>query len=229
MRRRLDDHERVAVHEDVARLGQNRPRACRPCASPGRSGRTAPLYVSATATEPSGSTATPERGAGRGPAPRARRGGRSRTGPCPTAVATSASRTSRSAGRLGVGHHSTPSPTARPEGWAKNAASGGPSRRPSSVVPAQARAVPVAGSHVQSWWLPAIATTTRPSHQARSHGVESSGSGYSWPDPLAELRRRCPPPWRRRRRTAGPGAGRGSRCRPPARRRPGGGAAPAAR
>ena len=60
-----------------------------------------------------------------------------------------------------------------PEGWAKNAVANGPSRRPSTVVPASTRRSPVSGSKVHSWCEPAIATTTRPCHQARSHGVES--------------------------------------------------------
>ena len=127
------------------------------------------------ATEPSGSTATPSGCCSRASAAAPSRWPKSKR-PWPTAVATSVGRTSRSAEVSASATQSAPSPTASPDGWAKNASAGGPSRSPSSVVPAHAAVVPVAGSQVQSWWLPAIATTTCPSHQATSHGVDSSAA-----------------------------------------------------
>ena len=127
--------------------------------------RTASLYVSSTATEPSGSTVTPS-----GCWSSASSAGPSRwpksNSPCPTWVVTTPARTAPQAGRLRVGE---PQPfavasrlTARPDGCANQAWSRGPvaqalvGRAGDRADPARRR-----GSNSQSWWMPAIATTTR--------------------------------------------------------------------
>ena len=128
------------------------PRRCR-CRRPRRSRRAAP-------PRRAGAAAAPRR--------RARRGGRSRTGPArrrwrPSAVAGDVHRAQRR--RLGVGHpqhRRRRRRRARPEGWAKNASAGGAVAQPLVRRARQHGASPVTGSNAQSWWLPAIATTTRP-------------------------------------------------------------------
>ncbi len=64
--------------------------------------------------------------------------------------------------------------TESPDGCASHASVSGPSRSASTVVPAYIPAVRLIGSNHQSWWMPAIATMTWSSYQARSQGEERS-------------------------------------------------------
>ena len=64
--------------------------------------------------------------------------------------------------------------TDNPDGWAIHTSGSGPSRSASTVVPAYMPVVRLIGSNHQSWWMPAIATTTRSSYQATSQGDDRS-------------------------------------------------------
>ena len=142
--------------------------------------------MSATATEPSGNTATPS-----GCWNKASSAGPSRwpksNSPCPTAVATSPVRTSRSADVSASATHSTPSPAARPEGWAKNASAGGPSRSPSLVVPAHAAVAPVARVPRPELVVARHRDDHAPVPPSQVPRRRQLGRGLARCDPLAEL------------------------------------------
>src|SRR5690348_10704099 len=131
----------------------------------------APLYVSATRTLPSASASTPSgccssaSSAGPSTCPKS-------NSPWPTAVCMTPSSIQRTAlDSLSAIHSRRPSGEVdSPDGWAIQASSIGPSRSASTVVPAYMPAVRFTGSNHQSWWIPAIATMTRSSYQATSHG-----------------------------------------------------------
>ena len=100
-------------------------------------------------------------------------------------------------GRLGVGHPEQRRRRRRsPDGWAKPRLGGAARRaaprwwcRPTTAV------VPAAGSNVQSWWMPAIATTRRavpPGHVPRRRQL---CRGRAVRDRRSRSWRRCPPPW----------------------------------
>ena len=154
-------------------LGSRRPRAIVDTVPVARSmRRTAPLYVSATASEPSGSAQMPSgccrRACVVGPStcPKSNR-------PVPTTVSTRSPLIRRMADVSASTTYTTWSIATRPDGCANHASARVPSVRPSWVVPAKASTCCERRSKRQMRCSPAMAIRICSSSSATSQGVES--------------------------------------------------------